>query len=417
MSRQMQTPAASDTRPLAPVGPGFVALYMAAQVGAYVAFIPLLTLLLPLKAEMIDPINRAQLLGQVALWGALTAGVASVVAGVIGDRTRHWAGGRSLWMTLGLVSTIASYGLIHGAASPQALVVAIVALQISLNFMLNPLAATLAERVPGHQRGRVAAFTGLAFPLSSLFGALVIGVLLTTEVARFTAVAIVTVVMVAPFIVAGFGLPRLDRPARRSAPSLAALVDRDFVIAFASRLMIQTAVAMNVLYLLFFLDQETRIGQAMPDVRPEVVLGALLAIATVLSVFAGLASGRLSDRIGRRRILVFWGGVLLALGAVMMALIPEWPGPVFAQACLGLGVGLYGITEAALVAEVLPDPAAAGRDMGVMNVAMTGAQMLAPAIGLLALEGNGGGLRDVYLIGAALAFVGAVGVLAIRRVA
>ena len=413
----MQTPTADpDASPQTPVSPGFVALYMAAQVGAYVAFIPLLTLLLPLKAEAIDPVGRTQILSQVAFWGALTAGVASVVAGMIGDRTRHWPGGRSIWMIAGLVGTIASYVLIHGATTQTGLMMAIVALQISLNFILNPLAAVLPERVPGPQKGRVAGFTALAFPLSNLFGALVIGVWLTGEAERLITVVGVTVIMVVPFILMTFRTERAARARRSSRPSLSALGDRDFLIAFGSRLLVQTAVALNVLYLLFFMDQEARLDRALPDVRIEVVVGGLLATSTVLAVITGLIGGYVSDRTGHRRVLVLAGAALVATGALWMALMPSWPGPWVAQAVLGLGVGLYGITDAVLVAEVLPSHEDAGRDLGLMNVAVTAAQMLSPLLGLVALTWFGDDLRSIYVVGAALALLGGASVLTIRRV-
>lgn len=398
------------------VSPGFVALYMAAQVGAYIAFIPLLTLLLPLKARAIDPAGQMEMLSQIALWGALTAGIASVLAGIIGDRTRHWPGGRTIWMVLGLAGTAASYGLIHRAATPPDLLAAIVMLQISLNFMLNPLAATLPERVPAHQRGVVASFTGLALPISSLFGALVIGIWLTDEAQRLLVVVAVTAAMILPFILMSIRATPAAQPVRRHGPSLSALADCDFLIAFGSRLLVQTTVALNVLYLLFFLDQEGNLQGALPGVRVEVVVGGLLATSTVVAVVAGLVGGRVSDRIGRRRPLVFAGATLLAAGALLMALVPSWPGPWIAQAVLGLGIGLYGVTDAVLAAEVLPSPADAGRDLGLLNVAATAAQMLAPLVGLIALSGFGANLQAVYVLGALFALVGGSAVLLIRRV-
>ncbi|WP_296165731.1 MFS transporter [uncultured Brevundimonas sp.] len=404
------------TTPLPAVRPGFVAAYMAAQVGAYIAFIPLLTILLPLKAAAIDPAGRAEVLSQAALWGAMTAGLAGVVAGMIGDRTRHWPGGRSLWLIGGLIGTVLSYGLIYQASTLTSLIAAIVALQISLNFMLNPLAAVLPERVPAHQRGMVAGFTGLAYPLSNLFGAVVIGLWLTAETDRLVAVVAVTVAMVLPFITAiirttAHHAGRIDR-----SVSLSALADRDFLLAFASRLLVQTAVAMNVLYLLFFLDQETNVARVLPSVRIEVVAGGLLIVSTALAVVAGLVGGRLSDRIGQRRRIVFAGAALLAAGALLMAIAPQWPGPLVAQAAFGIGVGLYGITEAVLAAEVLPSTRDAGRDLGLLNVASTGAQMLAPSVALAALSWVGEDLQLVYLAGSALALMGGSLVLALRRV-
>ncbi|WP_269513672.1 MFS transporter [Brevundimonas subvibrioides] len=413
----MQTPPADQhAGPSIPVGPGFVALYMAAQVGAYIAFIPLLTLLLPLKAEAISPTGRTLALSHIALWGALTAGAAGVLAGIIGDLTRHWPGGRSIWMIAGLAGTVTSYVLIHAAATHGDLMAAIVALQISLNFMLNPLAATLPERVPGRQKGLVAGFTGLAFPLSSLFGALVIGVWLTGETERLMAVMLVTVVMVVPFIVMTFRAGPQSTSKQRLRPSLSAFADRDFLIAFGSRLLVQTAVALNVLYLLFFLDQETGFDRALKGMRIEVAMAVLLATSTSLSVISGLTGGQISDRTGRRRQLVFAGASLLAVGSLLMALVPLWPGPWFAQAILGVGVGLYGITDTVLVAEVLPDPADAGRDMGLMNVALTAAQVLAPLLGIVALARFGDDLQSIYLMAGLLAFAGGAAVMTIHRV-
>jgi MFS family permease len=408
------TPQATTSLPA--VRPGFVAAYMAAQVGAYIAFIPLLTILLPLKAAAIDPAGRAEVLSQAALWGAMTAGLAGVVAGMIGDRTHHWPGGRSLWLIGGLIGTVLSYALIHQASTTSSLIAAIVILQISLNFMLNPLAATLPERVPTHQRGMVAGFTGLAYPLSNLFGAVAIGVWLTAETDRLVAVVAVTVLMILPFIAATIRTSSLGGIRASRSVSFTALADRDFLLAFASRLLVQTAVAMNVLYLLFFLDQETNVARVLPSVRIEVVAGGLLIVSTGLAVVAGLVGGRLSDRIRKRRRIVFTGAALLAAGTLLMAAFPQWPGPLIAQAVFGIGVGLYGITEAVLAAEVLPSPRDSGRDLGLMNVASTAAQMLAPSLALVAVTWFGEDLQVVYSAGAALAILGGSFVLALSRV-
>lgn len=402
--------------PLPAVRPGFVAAYMAAQVGAYIAFIPLLTILLPLKAAAIDPAGRAEVLSQAALWGAMTAGLAGVVAGLIGDRTRHWPGGRSLWLIGGLIGTVFSYALIHRAAAVPSLIAAIIVLQISLNFMLNPLAAALPERVPARQRGMVAGFTGLAYPLSNLFGAVVIGLWLTAETDRFIAVVAVTVVMVLPFIAKTIRTPSHGAVRVSRQFSFSALGDRDFMLAFASRMLVQTAVALNVLYLLFFLDRETNVARALPSLRIEAVAGGLLIVSTALAVVAGLVGGRLSDRIGQRRRIVFAGAALLAAGTLLMVAFPQWPGPLVAQAIFGIGVGLYGITEAVLAAEVLPSAKDAGRDLGLLNVASTSAQMLAPSLALVALARFGEDLQVVYSAGSALAILGGSFVLALSRV-
>lgn len=399
-----------------PVSSRFVAAYTFAQIGAFIGFVPLLSLLLPLKAAAIDPAGKAELLAIVALWGAITAGIANILAGAVSDRSRRGNSERWRWIATGLVATVASYGLIAVANTPSTLLLAIVGLQVSLNLMLNPLAAALPDLVPDNQKGVVSAYAGLAYPLASLFGAVLIGIVLSTELARLLAVVGTMLLLVAPFIV----VARRRRPTSAAPTTIdrswAALRDRDFQVAFLSRLLVQTAIAMNVLYLLFFLQSETRIGSIIPGQRPEAVLGWVFAASTVAAIAAGLLAGYGSDRIGRRRELVFAGGMLIAAGTMLMALIPVWPGPVVAQIMFGIGIGLYGVVDTALIAQLLPSRANAGRDLGLMNVAATAAQVLAPLLALAVLQLVGHDLRLLFGLSGVIAALGATTILAVRRV-
>lgn len=398
-----------------PVSGRFVAAYTAAQIGAFIGFIPLLTLLLPLKAAAIAPAGKAELLAMVALWGAVTAGISNVFAGVLSDRARQGTGGRWRWMATGLAATVASYGLIAMAKTPWALLAAVVALQIGLNVMLNPLAAVLPDEVPDRQKGIVSGFAGVAYPVASLFGALVIGILLSTETARLWAVAGTMLMLVIPFVL----LTRQRQSTSLAPPSPSwswvALKDRDFRMAFLSRLLVQTAVAMNVLYLLFFLQHETDIAAAIPDQRPEAVVGWILAASTAAAIFSGLWAGMTSDRTGRRRELIFAGGLCLAAGALLMAVRPQWPAPALAQIVYGIGLGIYGVVDTALIAQILPDRGNAGRDLGLMNVATTAAQVLAPLLALGALQLVGQDLRLLFALSGLIAIMGATTILTIKR--
>lgn len=410
-------PASSPELDPPPVSAPFVAAYTAAQIGAFIGFIPLLTLLLPLKAAAIDPAGKSELLAIVALWGAVTAGASNVFAGAFSDRARLLGGGRWRWIAAGLAATILSYGLIAVASTREALLLAVVAVQVSLNLMLNPLAAILPDEVPDHQKGMVSGFAGLAYPVSSLFSALLIGIVLSTEPARLWAVIGATSLLVIPFTVV---VKRRQRPFSLAPAGLAwswaALKDHDFRLAFISRLAVQTAVAMNVLYLLYFLQSETRIAAVMPGQRPEAVVGWILAASTVTAIVAGLLAGLASDRIGRRRELIFAGGMCLATGSLLMAFTPGWPGPAVAQLVFGIGIGVYGVVDTALIAQILPDRDNAGRDLGLMNIATTAAQVLAPLLALVALELVGHDLRVLFALSGAIASFGAVTILAIRRV-
>ena len=400
---------------LAPVSRPFLGLFALAHLGAFIAFIPMLNLLLPLKAELIDPASKAVLLSQVMLWGAVAAAVTNLAAGALSDTTRGRFGRRRPWIVVGAIAVTGAHGLVFAASTPLQLLVAVLVFQAAVNVMFGPLNAVLPDVVPGRQKGLAAALAGLALPGAGLFTAGVLAVALARQDLRFAAVAAVVPVLVLPF---ALGLREPLRPragARRVLPSLTALTDRDFLMAFASRLLVQVAITFNVLYLLFYLQETAQLGP-FADLRPEAVLGGLLGVSTLFSLAAGFMGGILSDRMRRRRLFVTAGGLAMAGGATLLAAAPGWPGPLVAQLLFGLGLGLYSTVDTALVAEVLPDPEAAGRDLGLMNVAITAPQVLAPLLGLSLLSLSGGDFRWVYAASALFALCGALAVTGIRRV-
>ncbi len=400
---------------LAPVSRPFLGLFALAHLGAFIAFVPMLNLLLPLKAELIDPAGKAVLLSQVMLWGAVAAAVTNLAAGALSDGTRGRHGRRRPWIIVGAIAVAAAHGLVFAAGTAQQLLIAVLIFQAAVNVMFGPLNAILPDVVPGRQKGLAAALAGLALPGAGLFTAGVLAVALARLDLRFLAVAAAVPLLVLPFALR-LREPKPPRaPARLGLPSLAALADRDFVMAFASRLLVQVTITFNVLYLLFYLQETARLGP-FADVRPEAVLGGLLGLSTAVSLAAGFLGGVLSDRLRRRRLFVTAGGMAMAGGAALLAAAPGWPGPLFAQLLFGLGLGLYSTVDTALVAEVLPDRQAAGRDLGLMNLAITVPQVLAPLFGLGLLSLSGGDFRWIYAASALFAVVGALAVTGIRRV-
>lgn len=396
------------------VGPRFMALYAMAQVGAFVAFVPMLNLLLPLKTAAIDPGGKAVMLSQVSLAGAVVAGVANLAAGALSDATRGPWGRRRPWILVGAVGVSLAHGLVLIAPGVWSLLAAFVAFQLTLNLMFAPLNAVLADQVPDRQKGAVAALQGLALPLAGLFSALVLALGLASLDQRVLVTAAVVPALILPFVFLSRDAPDLAAETRRPRMSIGALFDRDFALAFLSRLLVQVSITLNVLYLLFFLQD---VAFLPPGRGSEAVFGLLQAASTIAGLGIGFAGGLLSDRLGRRRWFVMTGGLLMAAGAILMVALPAWPAPLAAQIIFGAGLGLYSTVDIALVAEVLPARADAGRDLGVMNLAVTLPQVAAPLIGLSIVAGAGGDLRGVFAVAAGFALIGGLVVLGIRRVA
>jgi len=397
------------------VSGGFIALYTLAQIGAFIAFIPMFNLLLPLKAEAVDLTGKAILLSQVTVLGAVVAGLANLGAGVLSDATRGPWGRRRPWIAGGAVAVAVAHGFIYLADSLWSLLAAIVAFQVALNLMFGPLNAVLADRVPDRQKGTVSALQGLALPTAGLFSALVLAMALDGLAERFLLTALAVPALVLPFALL---VPDHSEPGPRQEGgriSLRVLADQDFRLAFVSRLLVQVSISLNVLYLLFYLQDVADLPDAS-FTAPESAFGWLLTAGTIGGLIVGFVGGLLSDRTRRRRVLVMSGGLLMALGAGLMVAQPGWPGPLIAQILFGIGLGLYSTVDIALVAEVLPERASAGRDLGVMNLAITLPQVAAPLIGLGVLVAFDGELRWVFAISTAFALMGAVVIMGIRRV-
>lgn len=409
MARDSSPAPASDA-----VGPGFVTLYALAQVGAFVAFVPMLNLLLPLKAAALDSAGKAVLLSQVSLVGAVVAGLANLAAGALSDATRGPWGRRRPWILVGALGVAASHGLVLIAPGVWTLVAAFMAFQLTLNLMFAPLNAVLADRVPDRQKGAVAALQGLALPLAGLFSAVVLALGLSSLDHRMLATAVVVPALILPFVFLTRDGPSDAAPPARPRLSLSALADRDFALAFLSRLLVQVSITLNVLYLLFYLQD---VALLPASGSAEGAFGRLQAAGTLAGLAVGFGGGLLSDRLGRRRLFVMMGGLLMAGGAALMVAQPAWPAPLLAQIAFGAGLGLYSTVDIALVAEVLPTRADAGRDLGVMNLAITLPQVAAPLIGLSLVAGAAGDMRGVFAVAAVFALAGALVVSGIRRVA
>ena len=152
----------------------FILGYGAAQAGAFICFIPLLTLLLPGKAQLIGGADKALLLSQMAMLGGLTAAIANLLFGGLSDRTRGPLGRRRPWILAGLALVAVALALIAGARSPLQLALGVVAFQMAVNALYAPLTALVPDMVADAQKGLVSAWAGAALPVANLFTAVVV---------------------------------------------------------------------------------------------------------------------------------------------------------------------------------------------------------------------------------------------------
>ena len=186
----------------------------------------------------------------------------------------------------------------------------------------------------------------------------------------------------------------------------------DFGWAFTSRFLFVLAYAFLTTYQAYYLLDEIGSGEA--DVPRQIFLGTLaMAIAIVA---ASLLGGSLSDRTGRRKIFVCTASIVFGVALFVIAIASGFSGFLVGMAIGGLGFGLYTAVDLALVADVLPDPATAAKDLGVMNIAGALPSSIAPAIAPVILAVSNGSYSVLYAVAGVCAIVGALAILPVRRV-
>jgi MFS family permease len=126
-------------------------------------------------------------------------------------------------------------------------------------------------------------------------------------------------------------------------------------------------------------------------------------------------AGPVSDKIRRRKVMVIVASLLIATGAAIPYFAPHpWALLVFA-AVSGLGLGAYLSVDAALISDVLPREENRAKDLGILNMANTGGQILAPSAAA-AVVGVGLGYGPVFLVAVTVSVLGALSIMPIRRV-
>ena len=351
--------------------------------------------------------------------GSLLAIVSNPLFGRLSDRTTSALGMRRPWMIVGLVG--GAVGTLTVALAPSIGVVLVgwCIAQVFLNALLAAQAAILPDQVPTVQRGLVSGILGVCLPAASVAATYLVQAFEGRQLMMFLAPLLVGGVLVGIFITSLHDR-RLDA-ADKPPWSLKELVgtfyvspraNPDFAWAFTSRFMLVMAYAFLVTYQAYYLIDE--VGVSQNAVAHQIYLGTL--VQSVALIIASPLTGRLSDRLQRRKIFVMAAAVIYAAALVVIATAGGIGGYLLGMAIGGLGFGMYMAVDLALVVDVLPDTGSAAKDLGVLNIAGALPFALAPALAPAVLAVSGNSYSVLYLVAGTCALLGALAVVPIRRV-
>lgn len=409
----------SPTTPKERVPGSFILVHFLALLGAWMGVLVPSLVSVALKVERMNAAGKVGALSLALGLGALVALVANPLFGLLSDRTTARFGARRPWMVVGTVGGFAGLVVIAYANSTWEIVVGWSMAQAFYNALVAAVYGALADQVPRRQLGFASAVLALANPLATLGGTYLVDALNASTTAILLVPAAVGVALVVPFLLYGRDrrISRAELPDMRARDLLGFLWTNpvrfpDFGWAWLSRFLMWTSYATVTTYMAYYLADY--LGQDPSGVTHYVFIGNL--VANVFILLATVPAGRISDRIGRRKPVVFTAAVLLAAAMGLMITARSVPGFLVAEAMVGIGMGVYFAVDIALPTDVLPDPDNAAKDLGVMNIAATLPYSLISLIAptLLAL-GGGNNYPALYVFGLLAALLAIPAVLPVKR--
>ncbi len=389
-----------------------------ASLAMWMASITPLQVLIPEQLQAHDAKNKIVALGFISAFGAVASLLATPIAGALSDRTTHafaffhMRGRRHRW-TLGM-AVLSALCLVLISLQATALGIGILWVLFSAfqNGEYASLSAAVPDHVPVNQRATVAGWVGMPQALGLVVGTALVVYVFTRPVGQYLVLAIPLVLLTLPFVL---GTPDHPLgPEHRGPLSMRALLASywlsprrhpDFAWAWITRFLASLAIGMGTLYLLYFLRDQVHYKNAPQG------LFILIVIYTGCVVVTAVVGGVISDRIGKRKMIVTVSGILMGLAAVLLTFVETWPASMGAAVLFGTGFGSYLAVDQALITQVLPQAKDRAKDLGIINIAIVGPAAIAGALAALLVS-----IGSYPTLFAATAVVAAAGSLLVWKI-
>lgn len=382
-------------------------LFALAWAGASIAYIPFLTILLPVRIETLAGVTgqsdlAVTWIGTFAFAGAIAASIGGIAFGWASDVL----GSRRIWVAAGL---ILSAGLLLLTTQMTTFVEHIVLLtcwQLALNMMIGPLSAWAGDLVPDSQKGKLGGMMAFAPAAGALTGALVTVPGMAGPEMRIFIVAVLQVCCVAPLLFFG-SVSRVQSagpdvpPDRSDLPQHAVLLRM-----WVARLMVQVSEATLFAYLYVWLRS---LDPAFDDSATARIFGGMLAVAVPLTLFVGAWADRHGKPLLPLRIAAaLASAALLLMGATLSPVVA-----IVGYAVFNLCSSVFLALHAAQTLRVLQHGDRRGRDMGVFNLTNTLPSLIMPALTITLIPALG--FRGLFVLLALLAAGAAILLAPSRR--
>ncbi|SEA66769.1 MFS transporter [Leifsonia sp. 21MFCrub1.1] len=413
------TTPAVFAEPVRKVPGRWIAAFAVAWLGVWMAQLAPIQKLLPDQVQA--QLHSDSWVDNVIAFGVISgiSGVCAIVAypltGALSDRTTSRFGRRRPWIAAGAVVFAVSLVLLGLQTSMVGMGVFWSLALTGFCILTAALTATISDQVPVDQRGYVSGWISAPQAIGIILGVALVTYVFVGAFVGYTAMAVLLVVLVLPFLF----LPDAVLPAElRERMSFRGVIEGlwisprehpDFGWTLLSRVLVNFGNAFGTSLLLYFLE----FGLRDPNADDDLLI--LILVYMVFVIVASLVLGRLSDRLGRRKAFVFASSAVQGVAALLLAFVPQLSVAIVAAALLGIGYGCFLSVDQALATQVLPDPESRGKDLGIMNIALAVPQAVAPLFGAMIVAALGG-FAGLFVLSAVFAFAGALAVARVKAV-
>jgi MFS family permease len=375
------------------VKPRWIAGLGLATLGMWMATLTPAQVILPIQLQNIDARHKIAALAIVSAVGAVSSVLATPIAGALSDRTTHaygfggLRGRRHRWTLSMALLGAACLLLIANQRTVAGVAVCWVLFSAFQNGEYASLTAAIPDHVPVRQRATVAGWVGMPQALGLVVGTVLAVLVLSSNVASsYYLLAALLFLFALPFV---FRTPDHPLEPEHREPFSWRRLGRaywispreypDFAWAWLTRFLVSLAIAMGTLYLLYFLRDQVHLA-AKEHIAAATGLLILIVIYTVMVVVTAVVGGVISDRIGKRKMMVLVAGLFIALAALLLTVVETWDAAMVAAVLFGGGFGAYLAVDQALITQVLPAAADRAKDLGIINIALVGPTAIGAAI-------------------------------------
>ena len=400
----------------------------------------MLTLVLPDRIGELFPGDKDRVLTLVASSGAAVATVAQVFFGAWSDTSRNRFGRRRPFLLVGTLGACVTLLFFPSARSLVLLLAVFLLLQLWINVASGPYQGLMPDRIPAGKHGTAAAWMGAASIIGRIGGPIAASILLRPSVQTWLqprapwldilgdnrGLSLLTLVFIIVLLGAMIStlISARETPLDKNAKhvgigeTITGIVRvplrpyPSFVWLMISRLGIMLGVYTVSFCLLYYIRDTLGFKSESASLS---VLTNFLLISTFTGIIGTIPAGIISDKIGKKPILIFANSVCMVSG-LAFALSHDLTMSYIAAGIFGMGYGAFAAVDWALACNLLP-PDSPAKYLGLWGISDTLSQVVAPLLaGPLAFwinksMGAGVGYRALMLL--ALVYF-AAGTFAIR---